>query len=571
MKNRSRPNRSTVKVLDEADRALAARLTELVDQAQQLLDAHDNERGQAVVAQARSLDPNSSLQHPANVFVQTQAALLALRRGDRIESARLAWSALALANDLAQPQLQAHAHLAVTRVSLAIGDLNDALSELEQGWAHVKGGLDLSLRFWYQTNFGIALSDLDHDDEAVEWFRQAATTAQELGAATLIGLSAANLSAPWVDIAGRAYARGDRDAAMQAWQAALDATSIALPLIQQRNVKAWTITAVMNRSTALGGLGRTDEALAGLALAFELATESGNLDALAKVHFNRAQISHRAGNVATALAELKLAIDVGEAGQSLTTLITIFELATVVAEQSGDCVQALAYSRRHHVLYVEAATDRAILRSKLLAVRMETDRAQAEAAAERESRLSLSKSYRALEVKAKSLQHEATHDALTGLFNRRELIRYLSASHADAASNDRRLYLAMLDVDHFKSINDEHSHLVGDRVLRQIGSLLNIASRDRDFAARFGGEEFIVVMGDVRPQQATLVAERLRQAIQDFDWTVVAPGLQVTASLGVCDIASLPDPVSGLAEVDKLLYAAKAQGRNRVVCDIAAG
>lgn len=571
MKRRSRPNPSEVNALNETDQVLAARLTELVERAQQLLDAHDNERGQSIVEQARSLDPGCSLQHPANVFVQTQAALLALRHGDRIESARLAWSALAMADVLDQPHLQAHAHLAVTRASLAVGDVDDALAQLEQGWAHVKSGPDLPLRFWYQTNFGIAYSDLDHHDEAIEWFRQAAATAHELGAAPLIGLSAANLSAPWVDIAGRAYAAGDRDAAMQAWQAGFDAASVALPLVQQLNVRAWTTTAVMNRSAALGGLGRGDEALAGLAQACELAQQAGNLDAQAKVHFNRAQILHRAGAMPAALAELKLAIEVGEAGHSLTTLITIYEFASVVAEQSGDHVQALAHSRRHHVLYVEAATDRAILRSKLLAVRMATDRAQAEAEAERSSRISLSKRYRALEVTAESLHHEATHDVLTGLYNRRELNRHLDIAHAEATSHNRRLYVAMLDIDHFKSINDRYSHVVGDRVLKQIGTLLNITSRDRDFAARFGGEEFIVVMGDITPQQAAMVAERLRQAIQDFDWKGVAAALQVTASLGVCDIAMSPNPVSGIAEADKLLYAAKAQGRNRVVCDGAAG
>lgn len=445
------------------------------------------------------------------------------------------------------------------------------LAELEQGWAYVKRGEDLSLRFWYETNFGIAYSDLDHDHEAIEWFRQAASTAQELGTARLIGLSAANLSAPWVDIAGRAYAQGDRDAATQAWQAAFDAASVAVPLVQQPKAKAWTTTAVLNRSAALGGLGRSDEALAGLAHACELATGLGNLDALAKVHFNRAQIMHRLGNLPAALEESKLAIQVGETGHSLTTLITIYELASVVAEQSGELAQALAHSRRHHVLYVQAATDRAILRSKLLAIRMATDRAQAVADAERLSRMALSQSYRALEVKAESLHHEATHDVLTGLFNRRELNRYLEISHAEATANDRRLYLVMLDIDHFKFINDQHSHIVGDQVLKQMGALLNIASRDRDFTARFGGEEFVVVMGDVTPQQAAMVAERIRQAIEEFDWTGLAPGLHVTASLGVYNIARSPDPVSGLAEADKLLYAAKSQGRNRVVCDEAAG
>lgn len=538
-----------------------------MERAQPLLDAHDNEGGQALVDQARSLDPNGSLQHSANVLVQAQAALLKLRRGDSMESARLALSALAMAIALDQPRLQAHARLAVTRASLAVGDVDNALSELEMGWTHVQGGDDLALKFWYETNFGIAHFDLDQFEEAVEWFRQAATTAQEIGASPLIALGASNLCCPWVDIAERAYASGDREAATLAWQTALDTARVALPLVEGTNIRMWIATTVMNHSAALGGLGHKDEALAGLSQACELGIATGNLDFLAKAHFNKAKVMHRNADISASLGELKLAIEVGVTANSRATLMTIYEFASDVAEQSGDYALALVYSRRHHDLYVEAAADRAAMRSKLLAVRLATERAQAEANAERLRRIALSKTYRALEVKAESLHHEATHDMLTGLFNRRELNHYLDISHAEAISNHRRLYLAMLDIDHFKSINDQYSHMVGDRVLKQMGSLLNIASRDRDFAARFGGEEFVVVMGDVKPLQAAMVAERLRQSIQEFDWTSVAAGLHVTASFGVYNIAKSPDAVSGMAQADRLLYKAKDQGRNRVVSD----
>jgi diguanylate cyclase (GGDEF)-like protein len=552
--------------MNRAEKYLGDQLTELVAQAQPLLDAHDNEPAQALVNQALALDPGSTLQHPANVMVQVQAALLALRRTDNEASARWALSALAMANALGQPALLAPAHLAVARAHAAVGDHDANLAELEAGWPQAQAGDDLVLRFWYQTGFGIAHTELGQNEQAVEWYRQALATAQALGAAPLVAVGAANLSCTWLDAAQAVEAQADGVAAQQAWHAALDAANEALALTHPTQVARWVAVAVLNRSIALGALGQVDDALAGFEQVHDLLSQGSNPEFIAKTHFNAARVLHRSGEQAAALAELKLGMAVGEACQARAVLVLIYELASSVAEHLGDLAQALAWARRLHALYLEMAVDRAAMRSRLLSVRLETERAQAEADAERRRRIALSEANVALERRAQSLHHEATHDTLTGLPNRRYLDQVLLSAHAHAVLNRQHLCLALLDVDHFKAINDQHSHMVGDEVLRQLGKLLSAASRGGDLAARYGGEEFVVLMGNVTPEQAATVAERLRHSIETFNWASVAPGLRVTASFGVCDIAPAADPVSGLQVADKLMYQAKQQGRNGVVC-----
>jgi diguanylate cyclase (GGDEF)-like protein len=119
--------------------------------------------------------------------------------------------------------------------------------------------------------------------------------------------------------------------------------------------------------------------------------------------------------------------------------------------------------------------------------------------------------------------------------------------------------IALIDVDHFKRVNDQHSHQVGDQVLRELAALLRAACRAGDIAARYGGEEFAVLFTDVAEAEALEAAERIRRLVEDFAWATVAAGLNVTVSIGV---ASGPDL---LALADRRLYQAKDAGRNRVV------
>jgi diguanylate cyclase (GGDEF)-like protein len=125
----------------------------------------------------------------------------------------------------------------------------------------------------------------------------------------------------------------------------------------------------------------------------------------------------------------------------------------------------------------------------------------------------------------------------------------------------------LADVDHFKAINDGHSHQTGDEVLRRIGALLRDAVREGDIAARYGGEEFLLLLNEVNADQVTEICERLRMLIATAPWPQDRGVLKVTVSMGGALRRPGESASSLLARADDGLYAAKASGRNRVVID----
>lgn len=165
------------------------------------------------------------------------------------------------------------------------------------------------------------------------------------------------------------------------------------------------------------------------------------------------------------------------------------------------------------------------------------------------------------------LEELATRDPLTGLLNRRALLERLSAEVDRCRRFDKPVSILLLDLDHFKTINDSAGHLVGDDVLRQVAVLLDTAARTVDVVARYGGEEFVVILPETTPDGALIFAERLRERIGTYPFDVGGrEPLHLTTSIGV---ASFPSPrVESMedlfARADEALYRAKSSGRNQV-------
>jgi len=161
----------------------------------------------------------------------------------------------------------------------------------------------------------------------------------------------------------------------------------------------------------------------------------------------------------------------------------------------------------------------------------------------------------------------ATTDPLTRLLNRRALVERLSREVDRAKRYESQLSLLLLDVDHFKSINDSCGHLVGDGVLRQIGSLIEASVRTVDIAARYGGEEFVILLPETSQEGGVIFAERLRESVEHYPFDAAGDEpLHLTASIGV---ATFPSPRVDstedlFARADEALYRAKSSGRNQV-------
>jgi len=164
----------------------------------------------------------------------------------------------------------------------------------------------------------------------------------------------------------------------------------------------------------------------------------------------------------------------------------------------------------------------------------------------------------------------AITDQLTSLYNRRYMENHLGSLVRRAKSQEKPLSILMMDIDHFKAVNDTYGHAVGDEVLIEFSSRLQRNVRGLDLACRYGGEEFVVVMPETDGAFAYMVAERLRQDVSEVTFETESGPLDITLSIGIASLESSEESGEDiLKRADVALYKAKGEGRNRVETDAA--
>lgn len=167
----------------------------------------------------------------------------------------------------------------------------------------------------------------------------------------------------------------------------------------------------------------------------------------------------------------------------------------------------------------------------------------------------------------REVNHLANHDMLTACLNRRALNERLEAGSQRSARSSEPLGALMLDIDHFKRINDTHGHGVGDEVLREFAATIQRALRDTDVIARWGGEEFLLLINDTSPELANVGIERARELLAAQPLLPHMPDLKVTFSAGLTGYYDIEDLGTCIERSDRALYRAKHEGRNRTVID----
>ena len=155
-------------------------------------------------------------------------------------------------------------------------------------------------------------------------------------------------------------------------------------------------------------------------------------------------------------------------------------------------------------------------------------------------------------------------DGLTGVNNKRFLLETLEREIPRARRHQRPLTLIMMDIDHFKNINDTYGHLAGDYVLKEQAQLVKSRLRPDDVLGRYGGEEFAVILPETDLQGGVAIAEELRQMIQEHNFVFEQERIQVTMSMGLSQLHDGWDVLQFIKQADERLYAAKREGRNRV-------
>lgn len=166
----------------------------------------------------------------------------------------------------------------------------------------------------------------------------------------------------------------------------------------------------------------------------------------------------------------------------------------------------------------------------------------------------------------KDLKKESSMDFLTGLSNTRQFDRKYNAVIQDVLVTEQKLSLLIIDIDHFKKVNDTYGHIAGDAVLKELGKILKASCKENYLLSRIGGEEFAVVLRDLIKEEVVIIAERIRKAVETQPFTLPNnKKIKITISIGAAIYPNTVDNINDLRELaDKKLYEAKWSGRNRV-------
>lgn len=287
------------------------------------------------------------------------------------------------------------------------------------------------------------------------------------------------------------------------------------------------------------------------------------------------------GATSDAVELMERALPLPGEGISTRTRCVFYETLAGLHEQVGNCTRALAHLRTWQVLHVERALlaskarhQAALLETELLRLRRERDEIEARHRASERAKFELEVINRRLSQKMDevqglqaALQQQAVRDFLTGCFNRRYLNDVLPSMLALAERDREPLGVAIIDLDHFKAVNDRHGHVAGDQLLAAFGDLLGRRLRRSDVACRFGGEEFCVLMPRTSATAAAGKIELLLKLWRAMSFPVDGSTLHAnTFSAGIVDSLLVPGPVQELLKAaDQCLFEAKRFGRDRVI------
>jgi diguanylate cyclase (GGDEF)-like protein len=455
----------------------------------------------------------------------------ALREGRTAEGGTLAQQVNAWALERGDAYVLACSHRTLTHFHYYIGDLGGALAHAVQAVAHLRDDDPPAVRARHLMTLAVALGDSGSPAEAAARHREALDLVTTLGdhpQQLMILANLANLATQEGDprTAERAVAR-------MAEIQATDGIALDGPqLITMARVRL-----------AAGDLAAVEEVLRPLTHDPEYLHSTSA--ALPEAMLTLGEAHRLAGQFTAAQADLDAAHRLAhERGLRATQAAMLEQQAALYAAMDRHR-EAYDAHLRYHRFFAELQS------------------AQRDAQAR-----TLQAVYEATEARrmGEHFRELAHRDALTGLHNRRYADDRLPVLLGEAAAAGRPLAAAILDLDHFKRINDTLSHDVGDLVLRQVGRLLTEAVPEPGFAARLGGEEFLLVLPGTGVRTAVRLCERLGARLREHDWTPITGRLPVTASIGVTATADgRVTPAVLLSRADRQLYAAKHAGRDRVV------
>ncbi|WP_034385546.1 diguanylate cyclase [Deinococcus sp. YIM 77859] len=465
-----------------------------------------------------------------------------------------AFEHLALALDLAQEHALHHleaqvrntravARLTAGDVTGARRDLLDAQA-LGQASGDVMDQVNAHINLAYLANLSGHHADALHQLNLLEELLFSLPEEEQLAVRPYLHENRAHI---YLNLARRARERGRPDAEAEArarTAAAIEATRAALARFPDRLLALTTEAHAARLALLEGDLERAQRhAQASLDHHHEVG-QRVYLDA----HLTLAEVSEATGQLLQAHQQYRVALDLARQQGRHRESQAVLEALTRLYEQEGDLAAALATCREALASAQQALAQLAHIEQRNDDLSRELRLARAEANTWQES--------------VRRAEAQARQDPLTGLLNRRGL----RDAVAQLEGQSGPLLVALFDIDHFKAVNDQHSHMVGDVALQAVAARLSAHLPAGSLLSRHGGEEFLLVLPGVDPAQAPALVERLRKAVASHTWPDLPCGLRLTVSAGYALAAEAEEAAfrAALEQADEQLYQAKQAGRNRV-------
>jgi diguanylate cyclase (GGDEF)-like protein len=260
-------------------------------------------------------------------------------------------------------------------------------------------------------------------------------------------------------------------------------------------------------------------------------------------------------------AMLVRAYEKAQAENQEASIDRIFETRIRLEVLLGKSADALLWSERRFRLMESQYRKRLTTVARNAEIFVELERARLTEHETHQRHDELSALNKNLDDQSRFSKDETLRDALTGCLNRRGLV----VSSEPFFAPETRTALALVDIDHFKSINDRYGHEAGDGVLQEVARVFVDSLRDTDLVARFGGEEFLLLLHDIAGEAAWGTCERLRSAVEHHGWGTIAQGLSVTVSIGLAVRMENEDMDATTGKAESALHQARAHGRNKVI------
>lgn len=484
----------------------------------------------------------------------------ALRMGEFEASVRHGLLALeyftATGDRLAESNVHCTLALAFHETALAEPALSHVLGALEAARACGSG----TAEFWALSRSSTLHQAIGDAERSVQLGRQAIALADTLGDPEASFAAVNNLGDALLEIARSQRAAGTDASAALHEGVALIRDALARALAQQHEFNE--TVARTNLVGFLIELGQYAEARAQAARSKAIAIENDYRNLAVNNDAQLAEVARAEGRIDLACAMMDAQLTDPSVAEDAALKVKLHRELYEMHSNAGRFEEALLHHENLHLLMLELTRQTAGLQSRMLINSLEIEQARHEAQrAQLEAEMQ--------RIRAEELDEQANTDPLTRLPNRRALDRQLPEMMATALERSEPLCAVMIDMDHFKEVNDQHGHAAGDLALASMAGILATVTRSTDLAVRVGGEEFLLVLGNTDPAQAVQICERLLDEVRDHPWNSLGEGLSCTASVGVALLAFGESVSRWLGRADAALYEAKAAGRDRVQLAVA--